>query len=237
MDEGEDRDLFSSGFFDGDHGCVDYKRRSAEDNIRKRERESERKPGTGVMFSRPIQLVCHLNVQGDKFTNKNSARIWNEISASASPLENLSVHDCVVTYDKLQYKSSRASTISLQCYSIKRGQVRLPFTAYVWLLCAWLKTNLNFAPTTFNASRTWSWIADYNVCMVTPTDTAIASQSLTLKHPHASDKCIFIKCNQSKFVFLTRNSGLQWIQKMYTSVASSYGQHPTFCLPLSILML
>lgn len=63
MDRGEDRDLLSSGFFDGSHDCLYNKRLIANDSNKKREGErgeryyfhSDAFSHTGVMFGRPRQ--------------------------------------------------------------------------------------------------------------------------------------------------------------------------------------
>ncbi len=88
MDRGEDRDLLSSGFFDGSHDHLYNKRLIANDSNRKRERERgrEREGGEILLPFRCIQpyrchvretkttrLVCHLNPQTDNFTNKITA--------------------------------------------------------------------------------------------------------------------------------------------------------------------
>lgn len=86
MDRGEDRDLLSSGFFDGSHDRLYNKRLIANDSNKKREGERGREGGEILLPFRRIQpyrchvretkttrLVCHLKPQTDKFTNKITA--------------------------------------------------------------------------------------------------------------------------------------------------------------------
>lgn len=86
-DRGEDRDVLSSGFFDGSHGCLYNKRLIANDSNRK-------KKGGGGITSIQMHSVCHLKPQTDNFTNKITA--WNLtewLQTSASPSQRWNFTD------------------------------------------------------------------------------------------------------------------------------------------------
>lgn len=94
MDRGENRDLLSSGFFDGSHDHLYYKRMIANDSSRKRATKRERVSEGGEILlpfsciqpyrchvpQTKTRLVCHLNPETDNFTNKNhSVKFKGEI--------------------------------------------------------------------------------------------------------------------------------------------------------------
>lgn len=63
MDRGEDRGLLSSGFFDGSHDHLYYKRMIANDSSRKRATERERVSEgggdiTSIQLHSAIQVSC-----------------------------------------------------------------------------------------------------------------------------------------------------------------------------------
>lgn len=61
MDRGEDRDLLSSGFFDGSHDRLYNKRLMANDSYRKRERECEGEIFLHSDAFRCIKVSCSAN--------------------------------------------------------------------------------------------------------------------------------------------------------------------------------
>lgn len=105
MDRGGDRDLLSSGFFDGSHDHLYNKRLIANDSNKKREWERGREGGrdiTSIQTHSAIQVSCSgdqdnktclsSEAQTDKFTNKITAwnlKEWFEPSDSPSQKLNL----------------------------------------------------------------------------------------------------------------------------------------------------
>lgn len=86
MDRGEDRDLLSSGFFDGTHDRPYNKRIMANDSRRKRSRESERGRSdfhwgafshTGVMFARPRKQGLSVIWIPRQTTTPTKITAWN----------------------------------------------------------------------------------------------------------------------------------------------------------------
>lgn len=95
MDRGEDRDLLSSGVFDGSHHRLYNKRLMANDSKRKRDGKKRGRVGvggfwgvggafscTGVMFGRDRdnKIVCHPEPRTHNSMNENhSARLEGTI--------------------------------------------------------------------------------------------------------------------------------------------------------------
>lgn len=82
MDRGEDRDLLSSGFFDGNNDHLHNKRLIANDSSRKREREWAREEGDitpiqsyrcRVQKTKTTRCVCHQKPQMNPPTKSQHA--------------------------------------------------------------------------------------------------------------------------------------------------------------------
>lgn len=97
MDRGEDRDLLSSGFFDGSHDRLynkktDGQRQQQKEQEKEGDRERKEREGREILLpfrciqpyrchvlqTKATRLVCHLNLQTDNFTNKITAQNLKE---------------------------------------------------------------------------------------------------------------------------------------------------------------